>query len=122
VGKSGVVAAMRDTDTAIVSALPVEGHQRGDYGRPGRIPGSRCVPSQTLVDPATNRLVPVEDIRRRFEQELASGTVVTYCGGGVAASFAAFALLQAGHPDVCVYDGSLIEWCADPDLPLEDVC
>src|SRR5206468_7125702 len=100
VGKSHVVAAMRDSDTAIVSALPAEAHQRGDYGRPGRIPGSRCVPPQTLVDPETNRLAPIEDIRKRFDAELASGSVVTYCGGGVAASLAAFALTRAGHPDV----------------------
>jgi thiosulfate/3-mercaptopyruvate sulfurtransferase len=27
-------------------------------------------------------------------------------------------LLRAGHPDVRVYDGSLLEWAADPSLPM----
>jgi thiosulfate/3-mercaptopyruvate sulfurtransferase len=119
VGKAEVVAAMGDGATAIVSALPAKAHERGDYGRPGRIPGSRCVPSETLVDPETNQLAPVEDIRRRFNAELAADSVITYCGGGVAASLAAFALTRVGQPHVCVYDGSLLEWCAYPALPLE---
>jgi thiosulfate/3-mercaptopyruvate sulfurtransferase len=120
VGKSEMVAAISDSDAAVVSALPAEAHKRGDYGRRGHIPGSRSVPSQTLVDPETNRLVSVEDIRRRFGAEYAAASVITYCGGGVAASLAAFALTRAGHAHVRVYDGSLIEWCADPNLPLED--
>ena len=27
-------------------------------------------------------------------------------------------LKRVGHPDVRVYDGSLQEWSADPDLPM----
>jgi 3-mercaptopyruvate sulfurtransferase SseA len=27
-------------------------------------------------------------------------------------------LKRAGHPDIRVYDGSLQEWSADPDLPM----
>lgn len=120
VDKSDVLAAIAEDDIAIVSALPPEVHERGDYGRPGRIPGSRCVPYTTLVDRDTNRLASVDDIRRQFDREFEASAVVTYCGGGVAASLAAFALTRAGHPDVAVYDGSMLEWCADPALPLED--
>jgi adenylate cyclase len=29
------------------------------------------------------------------------------------------ALVMLGHPDVKLYDGSLLEWAADPDLPME---
>ena len=34
---------------------------------------------------------------------------ITYCGGGIAASLAAFALVLIGHPDIAIYDGSLSE-------------
>jgi thiosulfate/3-mercaptopyruvate sulfurtransferase len=41
-----------------------------------------------------------------------------YCGAGIAAAGTGFALRQAGHADVAVYDGSLDEWAADPGAPL----
>lgn len=47
------------------------------------------------------------------------GQVITYCGAGIAASSAAFALPRLGHDDVPVYDASLQEWASDPALPLE---
>jgi thiosulfate/3-mercaptopyruvate sulfurtransferase len=45
--------------------------------------------------------------------------VVTYCGGGIAASSDALALALLGRDDVAVYDASLSEWAADPSLPME---
>ncbi len=42
------------------------------------------------------------------------------CGGaGIAASSDALALTLIGAPNAAVYDGSLAEWAADPELPLE---
>jgi thiosulfate/3-mercaptopyruvate sulfurtransferase len=45
--------------------------------------------------------------------------VITYCGGGIAASSDAFALTLLGVTNIAVYDGSLLEWAADPALPME---
>jgi thiosulfate/3-mercaptopyruvate sulfurtransferase len=45
--------------------------------------------------------------------------VITYCGGGIAASSAAFALHLIGVNNVAVYDGSMSEWGNDPDMPME---
>jgi 3-mercaptopyruvate sulfurtransferase SseA len=47
------------------------------------------------------------------------GRVITYCGGGIAASSDAFVLTLLGVTNVAVYDGSLLEWAADPSLPME---
>ena len=71
------------------------------YGRPGRIAGSANVPAARLIDPATNAFLPPASagaqVRRggAFDRE-----VITYCGGGIAASATAFALVMLGHPDV----------------------
>lgn len=119
-----VEALMGDGGACLVNALPVELF-RGDVpitpGRFGHIPGSVSVPHGDLVEPESNRFLPAERLRERFA---ASGVldrprVVAYCGGAVAATFDAFALALLGRDDVAVYDGSLVEWSSDPDLPLD---
>ena len=59
--------------------------------------------------------------RKRFAEADATTAerVITYCGGGIAASSAALVLSLLGVSDVAVYDGSLQEWAADPTLPME---
>jgi thiosulfate/3-mercaptopyruvate sulfurtransferase len=90
------------------------------YGRPGRIKGSRNLPAAHLLGPATNEFLPPEELRRRFSQVGAlDRQVIAYCGGGIAASADAFALVMLGHSDVKVYDASLSEWAVDPALPME---
>jgi thiosulfate/3-mercaptopyruvate sulfurtransferase len=124
--KDEVLAAQRSGQACIVNALNAAQH-RGEvapYGRAGRIAGSVNVPamgSAGVVDPETQLYHAVDEIRRRFETAGASpgARLITYCGGGIAASSAAFAATMAGYPDVAVYDASLSEWAADPSLPME---
>ena len=74
-----------------------------------------------VVDPETQLYRSVEEIRRRFEEAGArpNERMITYCGGGIAASSAAFAATMAGYSDIALYDGSLSEWAADSSLPME---
>jgi thiosulfate/3-mercaptopyruvate sulfurtransferase len=124
--KEDVLAAIEDGATCIVNALSPENHAGTEppyYGRLGHIPTAVNVPSAGptgLVDPATMTYLPIAEIRRRFEASgaLAGERVISYCGGGIAASGTAFALHLIGVDDVAVYDGSLTEWAADPSLPL----
>lgn len=120
-GKQEVLTAIEDTATCIVSALGRRQHRgkRNEYGRRGHIPGARNVTAWELLDRETMRYRPTEELRELFGRILASQRVITYCGGGVAASSDAFVLHLLGHRNVAVYDGGLIEWCADRDLPLE---
>ena len=118
-----VAAHLDDENTILVNALD-EATYRGDvdsYGRPGHIPGSINLPVFTLRDPETGTLRPIEELREEFA---AAGLldedkrVVTYCGGGIAATGVAHALALAGRDDVAIYDGSMTAWTANPDLPL----
>jgi thiosulfate/3-mercaptopyruvate sulfurtransferase len=86
-----------------------------------RIPGSTSLPTRDLLDPDTGRFRPADELRARLDAAgaLGGGRVVTYCGGGIAATLDAFALTLVGERDVAVYDGSMGEWTADPALPLE---
>ena len=124
--KEDVLAAIPDEDVTIVNAL-LEPEYTGDpafphhYGRPGHIPRSVNVPFATVVDMAGDtRFAPADDLRQRFADAgaLDSERVITYCGGGIAASQTALLLTLLGQENVALYDGSMTEWGADPTLPL----
>jgi thiosulfate/3-mercaptopyruvate sulfurtransferase len=120
--KEEVLGALEDEAVAIVNALDPAAYrgERVDYGRAGHIPGSLNVPFMDLVDRHTHRYLSPERLREAFSDVLATNPerILTYCGAGVAASSAAFALGLFGVDRVAVYDGSMFEWAADPSLPL----
>jgi thiosulfate/3-mercaptopyruvate sulfurtransferase len=124
VDKAAVLTAVGDDATCLLNGLGAEQHRGGPTvpgGRPGHIPTSENVPADSLLDPRTNAYLPEVELRSRLERvgALSAGSVITYCGGGIAASGVAFALQLVGYDDVAVYDASLEEWATDPSLPLE---
>jgi thiosulfate/3-mercaptopyruvate sulfurtransferase len=124
VDRATVHAALDQPDVVLVNALSPEeyrGEIKTRLPRAGRIPGSRNVHCQALIDPTTKAYRPREELRQIFAAAGALGAArtVTYCGGGIAASSDALALTLLGVPNVAIYDGSLSEWAADASLPLE---
>jgi thiosulfate/3-mercaptopyruvate sulfurtransferase len=107
----------------LINALSADEHagRVTRTARPGRIPGSGNVPAGSLLDSATGVYLPLEQLRDRFRAQgaLDGRSVITYCGGGIAATSAAFSLIRLGVVDVAVYDGSLTDWSRDESLPLE---
>jgi thiosulfate/3-mercaptopyruvate sulfurtransferase len=120
-GTQDVLDAIDDPDTTIVSALGRRQHRGeiNEYGRPGHIPGAKNVSAWAILDKATGRYRPLGELRQMCAPILGAERIITYCGGGIAASSLAFVLHRLGHPNIAVYDGGLLEWCADPSLPLE---
>ncbi len=82
----------------------------------GHIPGSRNVPSSSLLDTDGTMLDPAA-LRAHFAAAGADGTrpVVTSCGSGVTATILSLGLLRAGLLQGAVYDGSWTEWASRPD-------
>jgi thiosulfate/3-mercaptopyruvate sulfurtransferase len=124
VGKEAVLGAIGDPATCTINALSAAQHSGTGgtvYGRPGRIAQSANVPAAALVDPATGGFLPAAALRAKFAAVGAfdKPRVITYCGGGIAASADALALVMLGHPNVRLYDASMSEWSNDDSLPME---
>jgi thiosulfate/3-mercaptopyruvate sulfurtransferase len=123
VDKAQVLSAVGDAGVCTLNALLPQQHAGtggNSYGRPGRIAGSVNLPAANLLDPETNTFLPADEPRRRFAAVGAlDRKVITYCGGGIAASADALALVMLGHSDVRLYDASLSEWAIDSALPME---
>lgn len=118
-----VAAAIGDPEVALVNALSPEqftGCGGAHYGRPGRIPGSVSVPFRDLLRPGTSWFRSEDEIRGIFAAAgvLDRPRIISYCGGGIAASGTSFALHLIGRRDAALYDGSLTDWAADPSRPM----
>lgn len=111
-------AAVDNSDVSIVDTLS-DAHYRGEfsmYARPGHIPGATNTPSSDLLDEA-GRYRSYDELETMLDGDR-NGRVITYCGGGIAASSVAFTMHRLGFTNVAVYINSLQEWAADPENPM----
>ena len=88
--------------------------------RPGHIPGARSLPTREHLG-EDGRLLPREELRRRFEAAGVDGAkpVVSYCGSGVTACHNLVVLEHAGLGAGRLYPGSWSQWSGDPSRPAE---
>ncbi len=121
----GIGDMLAGTDDLVLDARPA-GRFAGSAPEPrpglpsGHIPGSRNVPSASLLRPDGTMLDPAA-LRAAFAAVGADGarSVVTSCGSGITATILSLGLLRAGLPQGAVYDGSWTEWAGRPDTMKE---
>jgi len=121
VEKREMLASIGDPKVCLVNALGRRQHRGevNEYGRRGHIPGSRNVTAWEILNRETGCYRPTPQLREKVGGVLDAKRVIAYCGAGAASASLANALIRLGHPDVAIYDGGLMEWCADRSLPLE---
>jgi thiosulfate/3-mercaptopyruvate sulfurtransferase len=119
--KEDVLAAMGREESCTINALRREQHAGTGgvyYGRRGHITGSVNIPAVEHIR-QDNTFKSAKELRAMFATAMQKPEVITYCGGGIAATSVALALAMLGYDRVKVYDNSLTEWAADPLLPME---
>ena len=102
-GKEEVLALTDDAGVCVVNTLTPESYEEA------HITGSSLLPFGDLVQEMTTFL-PTDQLVTRLQEEARHERVITYCGGGIAATVNAMAHLMAGNENVAVYDGSMDEW------------
>ncbi len=104
--KKEVQSAIENDDVTVQNSLTQDWHDDE------HIPGSTCLPLTDLTigwdaflpEDQLGALLPGTDRQKR---------IITYCGGGVAATLNAMAYMMNGFENVAVYDGSLYEWIGE---------
>lgn len=114
--KEEVMDSLKEGSACVVNALTPEIY-RGETGLPydGHISGSVNHPLMELMDGAS--LKSDEELKKIFAEKDTGDRMITYCGGGIAATVNACAAKLAGIEDVAVYDGSMSEWRSE-GLPI----
>jgi thiosulfate/3-mercaptopyruvate sulfurtransferase len=121
--KNQVKVAMNMDKSLLINALPhaVFTGEVAPYSRRGRIPGSKNLSCDAIVSPDTYCYIDLETVRLMAKDlgVFEVNKIITYCGGGIAASSVALVLTLLGLDNVTLYDGSLSEWTKDETLPME---
>jgi len=88
--------------------------------RAGHMPGAKNLPYQRFKTD-DNTLPDLATLRTLFAQVGVdpNQSVVTTCGGGVAAGLVALGLERIGHTNWALYDGSWSEWAKEDDTPVD---
>ena len=117
-----VEAVERNSNATLIDARPpsyFSGKEKAPASKAyGHIPGAINIDSASFYDPMTNRLRSKEQLAK-IAASLPAGPVVAYCNTGHWAATDWFVLSAVlGRPDVRLYDGSMVEWTADPRRPV----
>ena len=130
--RGDVVASRAETEAAAAAGAPLIDMRPNDHflginrspalARPGTIPGAINLPMSWIVVNESLRFRTPAQLRRLWRAAGAPprGAQILFCNSGLESAvgwFAAAVLL--GNPGARLYDGSLAEWSADPDAPME---
>jgi thiosulfate/3-mercaptopyruvate sulfurtransferase len=113
-----VLASINKKNVDIIDTLPPASYQ-GEYSiytRRGHITSAINIPFDSLFDEMG--LYLSADKLNKFNAINRNNRVITYCGGGVAASSVALTMHRLGFKNVAVYMGSLQEWTTDENNPM----
>jgi thiosulfate/3-mercaptopyruvate sulfurtransferase len=106
VSKEDVLQALQDAGVSTVNVMPLESHEAS------HITGSTCISCMDLMQ-EMDSFLPDDQLALHLKEMAKYKRIITYCGGGIAATVNAMAHLMVGQENVAVYDGSMYEWLGE---------
>ncbi len=94
----------------------------GSAKKPGTIPGARNLPESWITENNGGKFRDKATLERLYAAAgvPTSGDAINFCNTGHWASLGWFASYEIlGNKKAKMYDGSMVEWSADPGLPIE---
>lgn len=111
--KPDMFAGIEEVQAAIgMEGVYTENALTQDWHDQEHIPGSSCLPLTDLTI-GWETFIPEDQLMARLKDSVQHKRIITYCGGGIAATLNAVAHVMAGNENVAVYDGSLFEWIGE---------
>tara|TARA_Y100001934_G_C12285097_1_gene741923 strand:- start:183 stop:1031 length:849 start_codon:yes stop_codon:yes gene_type:complete len=109
--KEEVLASINNGATCTINALPYSfytGEADVPYARQGHITGSLSLSFDQMME--GEFVKSNASLEAAFDSYDKAHRLITYCGGGIAATLTATCARLVGFEDVAVYDGSMSEW------------
>ncbi len=95
------------------------GGKHPEAAKAGRIPSAILMDQDNAYSGETNRLKSRDELAKTY-QNLGDKTIVSYCNTGHWAATNWFLMSEIlDQKNVKLYDGSMVEWTANTDLPLD---
>jgi len=114
--KEEVISSITDGSACVVNTLTPEMYRgEEDVFYAGHISGSVNHPYFEFMDGTYLR--HDASLAKILSEKEAGERMITYCGGGIAATLNACVVKMLGNDDVAVYDGSMAEWLQE-DFPV----
>ncbi len=128
-----LIASKEDVVAALESGTPLIDARSGNYyrgevksrasERHGTIAGAKHVPPEMMTVGNRGVLVDSAAVASLWNEAGVplEGEQITFCNIGHLASLAWFASYEVlGNKEARLYDGSMVEWSADPELPMDN--
>lgn len=130
--RADMIATKNDVKMALKKGTPLVDNragsqylgvtQSGATARPGTLPGAKNLPQDWLTENGGGEFRDKSVLAKLFELAglPTEGDQITFCNTGYMASVGWFAASEVlGNKKVKMYDGSMAEWTADEDLPVQ---
>ncbi len=113
---------VEDNSSIIINALTSEQHHGVGgihYGRKGHIKNSISIPAGTNIK-KDGTFLNDNELKETYKDLIKQNKkIISYCGGGIAATSVLFSLYRLGYYNFALYDASMSEWAKKDDAPME---